>query len=575
MTTTTTKRAVIYLRVSTRDQAKRGGETEGFSIPAQREACHRKAESLGAEVIEEFIDAGESAKSAQRPELQRMLSYVKHNTIQLVIVHKVDRLARNRMDDVQINFEIQQAGAQLVSCSENIDETPSGMLLHGIMSSIAEFYSQNLATEAKKGMTQKAKSGGTPGRAPFGYINTTQRTAEGREVRTVITDPDRAHWVPWMYERYATGEWTTGMLRDELDTHGVTTLARPKQPARPLTTSMVHSILSNPYYTGLVVFGGATYQGRHQPLVSTELWSKVEAIRHGRSHAKEKPAIRTHYLKGSLFCGQCGSPLSYEVSRNRLGNYYHYFYCLGRQARKNGCTFVAIQAHHAEQLVEDHWATITLPDETLTTVRKLVISHLDTLLKKHDHQAHQAETILAEVTTRSERLMQAYYAGAIDTELLRKEQDRLRTSQVAAERQLRHLQTSRDKLHTALDQCLSVLHDGQQQYLAATDNSRRDLNQAVFDKIYLDDDEITSSQHKAVYHYLLDSNLPAVLENEAKEQQDVVAPETKTRQDAVTPDRQRDAVTPDNMKNLQPVAGGSKMTLLVGVAGIEPATNRL
>ncbi len=552
MTTPTTKRAVIYLRVSTRDQAKRGGETEGFSIPAQREACHRKAKSLGAEVIEEFIDAGESAKSAQRPELQRMLTYVKHNTIQLVIVHKVDRLARNRMDDVQINFEIQQAGAQLVSCSENIDETPSGMLLHGIMSSIAEFYSQNLATEAKKGMTQKAKSGGTPGRAPFGYINTTQRTAEGREVRTVVTDPDRAHWVPWMYERYATGEWTIGMLRDELKAHGVTTLARPKQPARPLTSSMVHSILSNPYYTGLVVFGGATYQGRHQPLVSTELWSKVEAIRHGRSHAKEKPAIRTHYLKGSLFCGQCGSPLSYEISRNRLGNYYQYFYCLGRQARKNGCTFVAIQAHHAEQLIEDHWATITLPDKTLTTVRELVIAHLDTILKERDHQARQAETVLTEATAHSERLMQAYYAGAINVELLRKEQDRLRTSQVAADRQLRHLQTSRDKLHTALDQCLSVLHNGQQQYLAATDNSRRDLNQAVFDKIYLDDDEITNSQHKAVYHYLLDSNLPAVLENEAK--------------------RQQDTATPDNTKNLRPMAGGSNMTLLVELRGFEPLT---
>ena len=552
MTTTTTKRAVIYLRVSTRDQAKRGGETEGFSIPAQREACHRKAKSLGAEVIEEFIDAGESAKSAQRPELQRMLTYVKHNTIQLVIVHKVDRLARNRMDDVQINFEIQQAGAQLVSCSENIDETPSGMLLHGIMSSIAEFYSQNLATEAKKGMTQKAKSGGTPGRAPFGYINTTQRTAEGREVRTVVTDPDRAHWVPWIYERYATGEWTIGMLRDELKTHGVTTLARPKQPAKPLTTSMVHSILSNPYYTGLVIFGGATYQGRHQPLISTELWSKVEAIRHGRSHAKEKPAIRTHYLKGSLFCGQCGSPLSYEISRNRLGNYYQYFYCLGRQARKNGCTFVAIQAHHAEQLIEDHWATITLPNETLTTVRELVISHLDAILKEHNHQAHQAETTLAEATAHSERLMQAYYAGAIDVELLRKEQERIRTDKTTAERQLRHLQTSRDKLHTALDQCLSVLHNGQQQYLAATDNSRRDLNQAVFDKIYLDDDEITNSHHKAVYHYLLDSNLPAVLEGEAK--------------------RQQDTTTPDKTKNLRPMAGGSNMTLLVELRGFEPLT---
>ena len=102
---------------------------------------------------------------------------------------------------------------------------------------------------------------------------------------------------------------------------------------------------------------------------------------------------------------------------------------------------------------------------------------------------------------------------------------------------------------------LSILHNGQQQYLAATDNSRRDLNQAVFDKIYLDDDEITNSQHKAVYHYLLDSNLPAVLENEAK--------------------RQQDTVTPDNTKNLRPMAGGSNVTLLVELRGFEPLTSSM
>ena len=143
-------RAVTYIRVSTRDQASRGGEAEGFSIPAQREACIRKAESLAADVVQEFVDAGESAKSAERPQLQLMLDFVKQNAIQLVIVHKVDRLARNRMDDAQINFAIQKAGAKLISCTENIDETPSGMLLHGIMSSIAEFYSQNLASKFRR-----------------------------------------------------------------------------------------------------------------------------------------------------------------------------------------------------------------------------------------------------------------------------------------------------------------------------------------------------------------------------------------------------------------------------------------
>ena len=89
--------AVSYLRVSTREQAERGGTEEGFSIPAQRDANRRKATSIGALVVKEFVDRGESARSANRPELQRMLRYLKDTPdIDYVIVHKLDRLARNR-----------------------------------------------------------------------------------------------------------------------------------------------------------------------------------------------------------------------------------------------------------------------------------------------------------------------------------------------------------------------------------------------------------------------------------------------------------------------------------------------
>ena len=158
------KFAVSYLRVSTRGQAERGGGAdEGFSIPAQREANKKKALSMGAMVGKEFVDRGTSAKSADRPELQKMLEYVKENAdrIDYVIVHKVDRLARNRGDDVDIMRTLRKCGVQLVSASESIDDTPAGMLLHGIMSSIAEFYSQNLANEVKKGLNEKVKGGGT------------------------------------------------------------------------------------------------------------------------------------------------------------------------------------------------------------------------------------------------------------------------------------------------------------------------------------------------------------------------------------------------------------------------------
>jgi site-specific DNA recombinase len=147
--------AVIYLRVSAKEQAEKGGEAEGYSIPAQR-GVRRKAASLKAAVIEEFPERGESAKTADRPELQRMLEFVTEHAVKYVIVQKVDRLARSRADDVVINLALKQAGAELVSVSENIDQTPSGLLPHGIMSSIAEFYSHNLAAEVQSRVLRPA-----------------------------------------------------------------------------------------------------------------------------------------------------------------------------------------------------------------------------------------------------------------------------------------------------------------------------------------------------------------------------------------------------------------------------------
>ena len=318
--------AVIYLRVSTKEQAERGGEAEGFSIPAQREAGYRKAEQLGARVVAEFVDAGESARSADRPDLQRMLRYLATEPVSFVIVHKVDRLARNRVDDVEINLAIQRAGARLISCTENIDETPSGMLLHGIMSSIAEFYSKNLANESRKGMLQKAKSGGTPGKAPFGYLNVRARTAEGREIRTIEVDPERAEAVRWLYTAYASGEWTMSQIRDELEERGVMALPRPKYPARPLAISQIERILKNRYYLGEVEFEGVLYPGRHSAIIAEELWQRVQAVRQGRAQSGEKPRVHPHYLKGSVYCGLCGELLGIEVVRNRQGRLYDYFY---------------------------------------------------------------------------------------------------------------------------------------------------------------------------------------------------------------------------------------------------------
>lgn len=253
--------AVSYLRVSTREQAERGGTTEGFSIPAQREANQRKAAELRARVVREFVDAGESARSADRDGLREMLAFIAATRVTFCIVHKLDRLARNRADDVKIHEALLAAGVTLVSATESIDQTPSGMLVHGIMSSIAEFYSRNLATEVTKGLSQKVAQGGTPMRAPIGYLNVRKTDENGREVRTVEVDPERAPLIRWAFEHYAEGETSmTGLLRD-LTARGLVTVPTPKRPSKPLGKNTLYKLLTNPYYAGVIRYKGVLHPG--------------------------------------------------------------------------------------------------------------------------------------------------------------------------------------------------------------------------------------------------------------------------------------------------------------------------
>ena len=178
---------------------------EGFSIPAQREACVRHIRDEGWELVDEYVDRGESARTADRPRLQAMLARIAEDgDVDAVVVHKIDRLARNMEDHVAIRALLRRRGVALVSVTENLEETASGRLVEGIHALMAEFYSANLASEIKKGMAQKAKMGGWPHTAPLGYLNVREPIG-GRQVAHIVPDPERAPLIKAAFELYATG----------------------------------------------------------------------------------------------------------------------------------------------------------------------------------------------------------------------------------------------------------------------------------------------------------------------------------------------------------------------------------
>jgi site-specific DNA recombinase len=339
--------------VSTKEQAQRGGQAEGFSIPAQREACERKLQSLNAVKVAEFVDA-ESGTTASRREFQKLLRFVQEENVQYVIAHKLDRLIRNRFDDFQVTLTLQKAGVKLVSCSEAIDETAAGQLNQGLLAVINEWYSRNLGQEMKAKQVMKVRNGGTIGRAPIGYLNV-HRRINGQHVATVELDPDRAPLVRWAFEAYATGEWSLTALTEALAAKGLTTVPTQHYTEKPLPRANVHRMLRNRYYIGKFTWGKIEYDGSHPQLIPNELFERVQEVLTANNLAGEKQRVHRHYLKGSVWCGSCGSRLVITKTTNRHGTSYEYFFCVGRNKKRTPCLQKAIPIELVERHVEEKW----------------------------------------------------------------------------------------------------------------------------------------------------------------------------------------------------------------------------
>jgi site-specific DNA recombinase len=486
------KRAVIYLRVSTAQQAKRDGDPEGYSIPAQREACRRKAENLGAIVIEEYVDRGASATSTARSALRQMLDRVtQEQDVDYVIVHKVDRLARNRLDDATIGVSLKAAGAQLVSVTENIDGTAQGVLMHGIMATIAEFYSNNLRAEILKGTVQKAQRGGTPYMAPLGYENV-RNVVDGAITRTVELDPIRAPLMRWAFETYAGGGWSLSQLLRELTDRGLTNRASANRPERPVHLSRLHKLMRDSYYIGIVTYRGVQYEGKHVPLISPAVFDEVQSRLSANRVAGEKNRLYTHYLKGTVYCGRCAARLG--MSRfNGHGGAYDYFFCLGRHRQRTVCDMPYLNPDEVALAVERHWAKVArfTPSE-IETIRQGLVTDLRRERAESGQRREQLGRRIAQIEQQRRSWAEKTANGSIPEDIGREKQNELTQQLVRAKADLAEAAAASADIEPIVNQALDLARDCVSAYGQADDQRRREWCQLFFEWLRVDVEDVES-----------------------------------------------------------------------------------
>jgi DNA invertase Pin-like site-specific DNA recombinase len=368
------KSAVLYARVSSKDQEK-----EGFSIPAQLKLLREYALKNGIKTLREFLDV-ETAKITGRKQFGEMVRFFQqHPECRVVIVEKTDRLYRNfadcvTLEDLGVEIHLPKEGQVL-----NKESKSQAKLVHGIQLVIARNYIENLREEVKKGMREKASQGIYPSRPPLGYTN-------NKLNHTIEVEEENAAIAKRVFQLYATGNHSLVELRKIIRT----------ETGRTFQKGYLHKLLKNPFYSGFFEWNGERYKGTHPLIISPSLFTQVQAVLDGHN----RPRYRRHIFafRGLLTCAFDDCMMTAEMKKQK----YTYYRCTGSKGR---CQLPYVREEELGERLGQILKDIHIPDDVL---RQLDNSLTQDQKNSHTEKKAQQEKLQQRLTAVRNRIDQAY-----------------------------------------------------------------------------------------------------------------------------------------------------------------------
>ncbi len=397
------KNAVIYARFSSHAQNEQ-------SIEGQLKECYAFAERSGLRIVHEYIDRALTGTTDKRPEFLQMIEDSKRKGFQFVVVYQLDRFARNRYDSATYKAKLKKNGVRVLSSKENITDDASGILIEGVLESMAEYYSAELSQKIKRGIAisaSKCKFFG--GKVPLGY--------KIDEKKDYVINEETAPIVRRMFEMLA-GGYNYAQIARYMNERGIPTATGGKWGKNSF-----NSIFSNRRYLGKYIFHGEEIDGGIPQLIDDGLFADVQKVLEKYAAAPSRGKAKVEYLlSDKLICGKCGNKMTGISSTSKSKKIHHYYKCVG--VTKSVCDKRTIR----KQFIEDEivYAIVgngteqnphgVLTDEFIDTIA--AETYMLIQAERNDSEIKRLESLVADNQKAINNLMQALMLGKIADTIL-------------------------------------------------------------------------------------------------------------------------------------------------------------
>ncbi len=473
------KNAVLYIRVSTDEQAK-----YGYSIDMQQNQCFSFAQKEGYNVIGIYIDDGYTARSTNRPKYKQLFEDIKlkKNDIDAVIVWRCDRMVRNNaIYHSQIVPKFAKYGVSLLSATENNDiDNPYGRYIRNTQINNAELESELTSIRTIANLREKAKQGYYPGAfPPVGYK---REKIDGRKI--IVPNPEEAPYIKDVFELYTTNNYTFKEIAQILAKKGF------NHKNKPCSKKLVENILTvyDIFYIGKFKFKGELYNGKHKPIISMELYS---AFKNARNN-KYAPKHNSHEFlyKGLITCPTCNRVLIGEKQKgcHKSGEYI-YYRCHHACPYSEFCKRI-IKAEIIDEAILSAIKNINISEEKYLEVKENLKS---IMYKNHDINEQKKINILSNIKKLENRLLTLYddkIDGLISPEIYITKRNTWQNQIEDYTFELNALNKTQDEIFQRIEDMLELLKDLPAIYLRHTTEKKRSLLKLLCSNLFYDGSKV-------------------------------------------------------------------------------------